>query len=131
MLYLIEMIEPQKSHDVCYINASNFKTPNFKKTMPKTNPTAARTIEELKSQYDVLHKRKIQSQTQLETAEKQLQELQSEAKTEFGSSDVAELESKLAEMEAENEKRRSEYQTLLDKIDSELKTVEAESKSEK
>ncbi len=83
-----------------------------------------RSIEELKQQYEELNKRKIQSQTQLEAVTRQLEELQDEAVELFGTSDIDELTAKLAEMEVENERRRREYQTLLDGIQIELTKVE-------
>jgi len=84
----------------------------------------ARSIEQLKTEYEQLNEKKIQAQTQLQEAEKQLAALQKEAKEEFGTSDVDELTKKLKEMETENERRRSEYQELLDKINGELQAVE-------
>ena len=88
-----------------------------------------RSIEELKLEYEELNKRKIQAQTQLEEANRQLEHVQAEAKEEFGTSDIDELKQKLEEMEAENEKRRAEYQALLDKISGELKAVENETQT--
>ncbi|MCM2369344.1 hypothetical protein [Aporhodopirellula aestuarii] len=84
----------------------------------------ARTIEQLKSEYEQLNERKIQAQTQLQEAQKQLTNLQAEADKDFGTSDVDELKKMLKKMETENEQRRSEYQTLLDKISGELAEVE-------
>jgi predicted nucleic acid-binding Zn-ribbon protein len=85
----------------------------------------ARSIDELKKEYDHLHKQQIQAQTKLDNANEQLAKLEAAAKEEFGSSDIAELEAKLAAMEVDNEKRRSEYQTLLDKISADLAKVES------
>jgi predicted nucleic acid-binding Zn-ribbon protein len=84
----------------------------------------ARTIEQLKSEYEKLNKKKIEAETELKGAEKQLKDLQKDAEKEFGTSDVDELTKKLKEMEAKNEKQRSEYQELLDKIAGELAEVE-------
>lgn len=84
----------------------------------------ARTIEQLKLEYEQLNEKKIQAQTQLQEAERQLSALQAEAEAEFGTSDVEALQEKLQQMELENEKRRSEYQTLLDKINADLQAVE-------
>ncbi len=92
--------------------------------MSKEVTSPVRSIEDLKRQYEELNKRKIQSQTQLEAVTKQLEDLQAEAIELFGTSDIAELTEKLAEMEAENERRRQEYQTLLDGIQLELAKVE-------
>ncbi|SMP73172.1 hypothetical protein SAMN06265222_11643 [Neorhodopirellula lusitana] len=90
-----------------------------------TQPTPARSIEQLKSEYEQLNERKIQAQTQLEEAEKQLKKLQEESEAEFGTSDIDELTKKLEEMEAENEKQRSDYQALLDQISQDLEKVES------
>lgn len=89
--------------------------------MPTKPP---RSIDQLKSEYERLNERKVKAETQLEEAEKQLHSLQAEAETEFGTSDIDELTKKLEDMEAQNEKDRSEYQALLDKISSDLNDVE-------
>lgn len=84
----------------------------------------ARTIEQLKSEYEKLNEKKIAAETELKGAEERLKDLQNDAEKEFGTSDVDELTEKLKQMEAENEKQRSEYQALLDKITGELAEVE-------
>ena len=89
-----------------------------------SSKSSARSIEQLKSEYEQLNKRKIQAQTQLEEAEKQLTSLQEESNKEFGTSDINELTKKLEQMEAENEKQRRDYQDLLDRINQDLKDVE-------
>ncbi len=98
--------------------------------MASEQETAIRSIEDLTDEYQRLNERKIQTQTQLETATKELKSLQKQAEKEFGTSDIAELEAKLQEMEAENEKRRSEYQTLLEGIAADLAKVEEENAAE-
>ncbi len=92
--------------------------------MSKSTTPAVRSIDELKRQYEELNKRKIQTQTQLETVTKQLEDLQNEAVEKFGTSNIEELTAKLASMESENERRRQEYQLLLDGIQQELTKVE-------
>lgn len=89
--------------------------------MPTDTP---RSIEQLKAEYTKLNEQKITAQAQLDGAKDQLAKLEAEAKAEFGTSDLDELTKKLAEMEAENEKQRSDYQSLLDKISSELAAIE-------
>jgi predicted nucleic acid-binding Zn-ribbon protein len=88
-----------------------------------------RTIEQLKEEYDELNKRKIQTDTQLRLAEEQLAELRKAAIAEFETSDIEELEAKLKKMEQENERRRSEYQQLLDEISADLKKIDSEAGS--
>jgi len=92
--------------------------------MAKKAKQTVRSIEDLTDEYNRLNERRIQAQTQLDEATKQLESLQEEALEEFGTSDVDELQVKLEQMEAENEKRRSEYQTLLEGIAADLTKVE-------
>lgn len=87
----------------------------------------AKTIEQLKQQFNELNERKIKTQTQLDEATHQLEKLQAEAVAEFGTCDIDQLQAKLQQMEQENEKRRSEYQTLLDGIAADLTKIETES----
>lgn len=92
--------------------------------MAKQTTSTVRTIDELKKTYEELNTKKIQSETNFATAKKQLAELQQQSETEFGTSDVAALKQKLDELEAENETRRRDYQELLERIASDLKSVE-------
>ncbi len=92
--------------------------------MPPSESQPKRTIEQLKKEFDLLNERKIQTKTQLEEANLQLQKLEQEATDQFGTADIDELKKKLAEMETENEQRRRNYQTLLDGISADLKKVE-------
>jgi len=84
------------------------------------------SLESLKQRYEKLYDRKIQTQTQLESTTKQLEELQAEAAEQFGTSDIDQLETKLAEMQAENEKRLTDYKSLLDGIEQDLAKVESD-----
>ena len=92
----------------------------------ETGTATKRSIEELKKQYEELNKRKIQTQTQLDAAKTHLDELKKTAKVEFGTSDIDELKEKLKTMEEENERMRSEYQTLLEGISKDLKKIDGE-----
>lgn len=98
--------------------------------MAAKDDTSVRSIEDLTAQYGKLNERKIQADTQLKTATEQLKSLQKEAVDNFGTSDIEELQTKLAAMEAENEERRSEYQTLLEGIAADLAKVENENSSD-
>jgi len=99
--------------------------------MAKDKKNTVRSIEDLKEEYERLNERKIQAQTQLEEATKQLEALQNEAVAEFETSDIEELKNKLEQMETENEKRRSDYQQLLEGISGELAKVEQDVASSK
>ena len=81
---------------------------------------ASQTIEELQTRFDGLNKQKIKVETQREHALEQLEELKSQAKELYGSDDVEQLNSTLKNLKKKNEKMRSEYQSSLDQIDSEL-----------
>lgn len=86
-------------------------------------------IDELKNRYENLNKRKIQAETNLEHATQLLEELKTQARKEYGTDDVEELRKKLAEMEAENERKRASYQEALDRIETDLAAVEAQYKT--
>jgi hypothetical protein len=82
------------------------------------------TIEQLQQRYQRLNTQKIQAETKLEEAKKQLDKLKSEARQSYGTDDVTELKKKLQEMKDENERRRAAYQADLEKIESDLAAVE-------
>ncbi len=82
------------------------------------------TIERLTQRYNQLNTRKIEAETNLKSARKQLEEFQKEARETYGTDDLEALKRKLAEMEAENEKKRADYQTALDRIETDLDAVE-------
>ena len=81
-------------------------------------------IEELRSRYETLRDKKTKAETLLSSANQELERLKAEALAQYGTSDLAELETKLSQMEEENLKLRKEYQKLLDKIDIGLRAVE-------
>jgi uncharacterized phage infection (PIP) family protein YhgE len=89
-------------------------------TDPKTDK---QTIDELKARYEDLNKRKIQAEANLENARNQLEELKAQARSEFGTDDMAALKKMLADMEAENEQKRAAYQENLDRIETDLASV--------
>ena len=89
-------------------------------TDPKTDK---QTIDELKARYEDLNKRKIQAEANLENARNQLEELKAQARSEFGTDDIAALKKMLADMEAENEQKRAAYQKNLDRIETDLASV--------
>jgi predicted nucleic acid-binding Zn-ribbon protein len=94
--------------------------------MPKkNNDTGKQTVEELTQRYHGLNERKIQAETNLKNAQKQLDELRKQAKKEYGTENLDELKKKLDAMKEENETKRSKYQADLDKIEADLAEVEA------
>ncbi|MDX1948317.1 MAG: phage scaffolding protein [Pirellulaceae bacterium] len=93
------------------------------KTLPKETDGGP-TLEELQQRFESLNTRKIQAGTRLEAAQKQLADLQRQAREQYGTDDVAELRAKLETMKAENDQKRRTYQAQLDKIDADLAAVE-------
>lgn len=95
--------------------------------MPSPSPDNNRseqTIEVLQQRYSKLNEKKIAAETELRGAKKRLEELQKEARDKYGTDDLAALQKKLEEMQAENERKRAEYQTDLDGIEDKLAEVE-------
>lgn len=82
------------------------------------------SIEQLRERYEKLNHRKTEATTLLKQAEGELERLRAEAKEKFGTDDLEALKKKLAEMEAENLRRREAYQKQLDAIDAALKEVD-------
>ncbi|MEX2389191.1 MAG: hypothetical protein WD534_15040 [Phycisphaeraceae bacterium] len=82
------------------------------------------TIEQLQQRYNLLNTRRIQAETNLENAEKQLEKLKKQARKQYGTDDVEKLKAKLQQMEADNEKKRAKYQADLDQIEKNLQEVE-------
>jgi chromosome segregation ATPase len=85
----------------------------------------AQDIEALKRRHQDLATRRTRAETQLETAQQELARLKAEAKSAYGTDDLAELEKLLAARKAANEKKRAEYQASLERIERELAEVEA------
>jgi chromosome segregation ATPase len=85
---------------------------------------AEQTIEVLQERYLKLNQKKIEAETELRGAKQRLEELQKEAREKYGTDDLAELQKKLEAMQAENERKRAEYQTELDRIEGNLQEVE-------
>ena len=67
---------------------------------------------------------KTTAEADLKNANEQLDLLKTEAREKFQTDDVDALKRKLAEMQAENEARRVEYQKHLDEINAKLAAVE-------
>ncbi len=94
--------------------------------MPETKSTAAdgNPIEELAERYTGLNTKKIQAETNLDNARRQLQELQNQAKEKYGTDELDELRTILATMKAENEAKIEAYRAELDQIEQGLAAVD-------
>src|ERR1041385_3231818 len=89
------------------------------------NGPQGQSIEQLQQRYQGLNKKKIQAETQRDTAKSRLEELKAQARDKFGTDDVSQLQKKLDDMVADNERKRSQYQNDLDNIEANLAGVEA------
>jgi DNA anti-recombination protein RmuC len=85
---------------------------------------AAQSIEQLRKRYGELNEQRVTASADYKNAREQLDGLKAAALKEYGTDELDQLRAKLAEMEAENERKRSEYQAHLDKIDADLKEVD-------
>lgn len=83
------------------------------------------SIEDLTNRYRELDKRKTQAETKLEGARSHLADLQRQAREKYGTDDLPALREMLEQMTAENEAKRSQYQSDLDRIEADLAAVEA------
>ncbi len=82
------------------------------------------TIETLKQRYETMRDQKTKAETLLGQAQAELERLRAEARERFGTDDLQQLQAKLEAMEADNLRKRREYQALLDSIERDLKSVE-------
>ena len=89
--------------------------------MAKANKKTVRSIDDLKGEYERLNERKIQAQTQLEEATKQLEALQTEAIAEFETSDIDTLKTKLKQ----SKRQYQEYVSTKERYESNMNSFRA------
>ncbi|MFH1300535.1 MAG: hypothetical protein ABIK07_05705 [Planctomycetota bacterium] len=94
--------------------------------MSTNNQSSVPDIETLTALYQKLNKRKIESERDLVNAEKNLNELKQQAQEEYGTDKLDELQEKLKQIKAENERKRAEYHQTLGKIETELTKIETD-----
>ena len=92
---------------------------------------AQKKMESLQAEYEKLRQAKIRAEADRENAEARLAELEAEATQSFGTADPGELSQKLADLEAENEKRTAEYEKHIRELSSAVSKVEAEVRSDR
>jgi hypothetical protein len=80
-------------------------------------------IEALKQRHKQLETQKTREEQDLKNAENAMRELMSEALQKYGTDKLEELRRKLKDMEAENERKRAEYQAHLQSIQEKLEEV--------
>jgi tRNA A37 threonylcarbamoyladenosine dehydratase len=83
------------------------------------------SIEVLEKRYHALNTRKIQAESDLKHAKKQLETLCKDAVAKYGTDDLDQLRAKLAAMKTDNEEKRKTYQAELELIENNLATVES------
>ena len=89
-------------------------------------PSQVQSIDTLVQRYQKLDESRIVAETNLKNAQGQLEELQLEAKQQFGTAELEELKSILHNMQQENEKLQLDYQQHLDQVEANLAQVEKE-----
>jgi uncharacterized protein with von Willebrand factor type A (vWA) domain len=89
-----------------------------------SKPEKHESIESLRQRYAKLNERKITAAADLKNADEQLEHLKEEARQQFGTDDLAELQKQLESLNAENERQRAEYQRHLEKIEADLGEAE-------
>jgi hypothetical protein len=82
------------------------------------------TIETLRQRHARLNERKITAAADLKNAEEQLSRLKHEAREQFGTDDLTQLQKQLESLNAENERQRAEYQQHLELIETQLAEAE-------
>ncbi|OIP90390.1 MAG: hypothetical protein AUK55_12870 [Syntrophobacteraceae bacterium CG2_30_61_12] len=87
-------------------------------------------LEALRSEYEKLSEKRIQTQTMVQNLEEQLQGLREKAEAEYGTSDLEKLEELLEQRRQENERRVTEYQQHIEGIKDQLKAVETETRED-
>lgn len=81
-------------------------------------------IEQLKKCHKDLEKQKTTAEANLKTATEQLDALKEEARSRYDTDDPAQLKTLLQQMKDENERKRREYQSHLEQIQSRLAEIE-------
>jgi phage shock protein A len=88
------------------------------------NNPEIQTIEKLRERFQALHTEKVRAEQDYKNAQETLEKLQEQAREQFETDDLDQLQAMLAKIEEENLEKRKEYQASLDQIDANLKKVE-------
>ncbi|WP_027178350.1 hypothetical protein [Maridesulfovibrio bastinii] len=83
-----------------------------------------RELAELKKQYEKLREDKVRTEQNLDNLNRQLGELEEQARTEYGTSDPEELTKLLNDKRAENERLVAEYREHIISINTGLSELE-------
>jgi hypothetical protein len=82
-------------------------------------------IEALKERHAALNEAKIRAEEKKKEKLRRLEELKAQARQAYGTDDLLELKKKLADLKADNEAKRAQYQEHLEAIEARLLEVEA------
>lgn len=88
------------------------------------NNPEIQTIEKLRERFQALHTEKVRAEQDYKNAQETLEKLQEQAREQFETDDLDQLQAMLAKIEEENLEKRKGYQASLDQIDANLKKVE-------
>lgn len=91
--------------------------------MPNNPNHAVQDIEALRKRHKILETQKTTEEANLRNAEENLRDLKLEALQKYETDDLDTLRQKLLKMEAENERKRAEYQAHLQSIQEKLDEV--------
>jgi prefoldin subunit 5 len=91
--------------------------------MTKNEFSAKDAIEDLKKRHKNLNEKRIQTETNLINAKKELENLKENAREEYGTDNLDDLKNKLTEMKEENEKKCRDYKEHLDEIEKNLEEI--------
>jgi len=84
------------------------------------------TIEALRERHKRLDEQRVRAEESLRNLREQLDGLKADARERYGTDDVERLRTMLAEMRAENERRRAAYQQHLSEVEARLAEVDAQ-----
>lgn len=91
---------------------------------PQQDMALERELNELKKQYEKLREDKVRTEQNLDNLNRQLAELEDQAKAEYGTADPQELTALLQEKRAENERLVAEYRKHITSIHAGLNELE-------
>lgn len=95
------------------------------KTSNESGPgSTAQPIEALRERHQRLAEERVRAEQNLRNLREQLDALKTEARERYGTDDLEKLRTQLAEMRAENERRRAAYQQHLDEVETRLAEIE-------
>ncbi len=99
--------------------------------MPPPTTSKSQPIDDLRRRYQELNDKRVAAETRLGETEKALELLKKEAQEQWGTSDLTELQDKLAKQQADNERLRQSYEANLSQIEKSLIEIEAKATKQK